>query len=73
MLGRELGYTSNEPVSFCVSPAIESAVVYMIADGIWKRAWNLADPQTGVTNSILQKYWLEAHDDKRVVERIKQE
>ncbi|WP_299493752.1 CsgG/HfaB family protein [uncultured Shewanella sp.] len=72
LLEGELGYTSNEPVSLCVSQAIESAVVHMIADGIWKRAWSLADPKTGLKNPVLQKYWLEAHDDNRVMERIKQ-
>ncbi|EDP99211.1 CsgG/HfaB family protein [Shewanella benthica] len=72
LLESELGYTSNEPVSLCVAQAIESAVVHMIADGIWKRAWNLADTESGLQNPVLQKYWLEAHTEARVSERIKQ-
>ncbi|RPA23100.1 CsgG/HfaB family protein [Shewanella frigidimarina] len=72
LLEAEAGYTSNEPVSLCIAAAIESAVVHMIADGIWKRAWNLLDPASGVKNSTLQKYWLEAHTENQVLERIKQ-
>lgn len=72
LLESELGYTSNEPVSICVASAIESAVVHMIADGIWKRAWNLGSPDTGLKNTVLQKYWLEAHSEARVSERISQ-
>ncbi|MGI2179614.1 CsgG/HfaB family protein [Shewanella frigidimarina] len=72
LLESEAGYTSNEPVSLCIAAAIESAVVHMIADGIWKRAWNLLDPASGVKNSTLQKYWLEAHTENQVLERIKQ-
>lgn len=72
LLESEAGYTSNEPVSICVVQAIESAVVHLIADGIWKRAWNLSQPTTGLNNAVLQKYWLEAHSEARVSERIKQ-
>ena len=72
LLESEAGYTSNEPVSLCIAAAIESAVVHMIADGIWKRAWNLLDPVSGVKNPTLQKYWLEAHTENQVLERIKQ-
>ncbi|MGI2110203.1 CsgG/HfaB family protein [Shewanella frigidimarina] len=72
LLESEAGYTSNEPVSLCIAAAIESAVVHMIADGIWKRAWNLLDPASGVKNPTLQKYWLEAHTENQVLERIKQ-
>ncbi|GIU29183.1 curli production assembly/transport protein CsgG [Shewanella schlegeliana] len=72
LLESEVGYTSNEPVSLCVAQAIESAVVHMIADGIWKRAWNLADAKTGLNNPILKKYWLEAHSLERVQTRLKQ-
>ncbi|WP_299806063.1 CsgG/HfaB family protein [uncultured Shewanella sp.] len=72
LLESEVGYTSNEPVSLCVAQAIESAVVHMIADGIWKRAWNLADTQTGLENPILKKYWLEAHSAERVNARLEQ-
>ncbi|WP_028766972.1 CsgG/HfaB family protein [Shewanella fidelis] len=72
LLESEVGYTSNEPVSLCVAQAIESAVVHMIADGIWKRAWNLADAQAGLNNPVLQKYWLEAHSPERVQARIDQ-
>ncbi|MCZ4337031.1 CsgG/HfaB family protein [Shewanella colwelliana] len=72
LLESELGYTSNEPVSLCVASAIESAVVHMIADGIWKGAWSLADRRSGLNNPVLQKYWLEAHSPLRVSEKIKQ-
>jgi len=72
LLESELGYTSNEPVSLCVASAIESAVVHMIADGIWKGAWNLGDKVSGLQNPVLQKYWLEAHSEARVSARVKQ-
>ncbi|MCL1145785.1 CsgG/HfaB family protein [Shewanella sp. 10N.261.52.F9] len=72
LLESEVGYTSNEPVSLCVAQAIESAVVHMIADGIWKRAWNLADTQVGLQNEVLKKYWLEAHSVDRVQARLNQ-
>ncbi|MCL1068194.1 curli production assembly/transport protein CsgG [Shewanella olleyana] len=71
LLEAEVGYTSNEPVSLCVASAIESAVVHLIADGIWKGAWNLGDPTTGMQNETLQKYWLEAHSESKVSARIK--
>ncbi|MGX9460738.1 CsgG/HfaB family protein [Shewanella sp. A14] len=72
LLEAEAGYTSNEPVSLCIAAAIESAVVHMIADGIWKRSWNLLDPTVGLKNPTLQKYWLEAHPENQVSIRIKQ-
>ncbi|CAM4186671.1 MULTISPECIES: CsgG/HfaB family protein [Shewanella] len=72
LLESELGYTSNEPVSLCVASAIESAVVHMIADGIWKGAWNLADQSSGLSSPVLQKYWLEAHSEARVRAKINQ-
>lgn len=72
LLESELGYTSNEPVSLCVASAIESAVVHMIADGIWKGAWNLADQPSGLRSPVLQKYWLEAHSEARVRAKINQ-
>ena len=72
LLESEVGYTSNEPVSLCVAQAIESAVVHMIADGIWKRAWNLADTQVGLQNEVLKKYWFEAHSVDRVQARLNQ-
>lgn len=70
LLESELGYTSNEPVSLCVTSAIESAVVHMIADGIWKGVWNLADQKAGLQNPVLQKYWLEAHSQVLVSAKI---
>ncbi|MDO6618186.1 MULTISPECIES: CsgG/HfaB family protein [unclassified Shewanella] len=71
LLEAEAGYTSNEPVSLCVVAAIESAVVHLIADGIWKGAWRLGDATTGLQNTTLQKYWLEAHKEAQVSARIK--
>lgn len=70
LLEAEAGITSNEPVSLCVAAAIESAVVHLIADGIWKGAWSLADSRTGINNKILQKYWLEAHGESEVSAKI---
>ncbi|MCL1118718.1 CsgG/HfaB family protein [Shewanella aestuarii] len=72
LLEAEAGYTSNEPVSLCIAAAIESAVVHLIADGIWKGSWSLLDQSSGVKNTILQKYWLEAHSEQQVSARIKQ-
>ena len=72
LLEAEAGYTSNEPVSLCIAAAIESAVVHLIADGIWKGSWNLLDQSSGVKNPTLQKYWLEAHSEQQVSARIKQ-
>jgi len=70
LLEAEAGITSNEPVSLCVAAAIESAVVHLIADGIWKGAWNLADVKSGVTNKILQKYWLESRGEAALSARV---
>ena len=72
LLEAEAGYTSNEPVSLCVAAAIESAVVHLIADGIWKGAWNLADVAVGLQNPTLQKYWLEAHTEAQVSAKLRQ-
>ena len=72
LLEAEAGYTSNEPVSLCIAAAIESAVVHLIADGIWKGSWSLLDQSSGVKNPTLQKYWLEAHSEQQVSARIKQ-
>ncbi|NKF50631.1 curli production assembly/transport protein CsgG [Shewanella sp. WXL01] len=72
LLEAEAGFTSNEPVSLCVAAAIESAVVHLIADGIWKGSWNLLDEKSGHANPVLQKYWLEAHSESKVSMRINQ-
>ncbi len=72
LLEAEAGFTANEPVSLCVAAAIESAVVHLIADGIWKGAWSLLDEKSGLQNSTLQKYWLEAHSEAKVSQRIRQ-
>ncbi|MBT1442947.1 curli production assembly/transport protein CsgG [Shewanella sp. JM162201] len=66
LLEAEAGITTNEPVSLCVAAAIESAVVHLIADGIWKGSWALANPKDDVNNPVLQKYWLEAFPEAAV-------
>ncbi len=41
LLELEHGITTNEPAQLCVFSAIESALMYLIADGIQKNSWSL--------------------------------
>ncbi|AQZ95520.1 CsgG/HfaB family protein [Halopseudomonas phragmitis] len=55
LLEAEAGYTSNEPAQLCVLSAIESAVAHLIAQGIERRLWQVADSQS-LDNPTLNRY-----------------
>lgn len=55
ILEGEVGYSSNEPVMLCLMSAIESAVIYMIDDGIARNLWVLKDPNE-VDSEVLKRY-----------------
>ncbi|MDH2374243.1 CsgG/HfaB family protein [Cobetia sp. 3AK] len=44
LLELETGYTNNEPVQLAVMSAIEAAVIHLIAQGVERQLWALADP-----------------------------
>ncbi|PCC98527.1 CsgG/HfaB family protein [Halopseudomonas pelagia] len=54
LLEAEAGYTLNEPAQLCVLSAIESAVAHLVAQGLERRLWQLADDEPGF--SSLSKY-----------------
>jgi len=43
LLEAESGYTTNEPAQLCVLSAIEAAVAHLIAQGVERRLWLVAD------------------------------
>ncbi len=55
LLEVEAGMTTNEPAQMCVLSALESALIHLIADGIAKNSWSLANPQE-INNTTLQQY-----------------
>lgn len=55
LLEAEAGYTTNEPAQLCVLSAIESAVAHMVAQGIERRLWQVADASS-FENTSLPKY-----------------
>lgn len=55
LLEVEAGYTTNEPAQLCVLSAIESAVAHMVAQGIERRLWQVADASS-FENTSLSKY-----------------
>ncbi len=55
LLEYESGMTRNEPAQLCVLAAIESAVIHLVADGVRKRLWALADPKEQ-THELLARY-----------------
>jgi curli production assembly/transport component CsgG len=55
LLEAESGYTTNEPAQLCVLSAIEAAVANLIAQGVQRRVWRVAD-ETDITASSLAKF-----------------
>lgn len=55
LLEAEAGYTTNEPAQLCVLSAIESAVAYLIAQGVERRLWQTNGTET-LEKSTLNKY-----------------
>ncbi|MGV8843351.1 MAG: CsgG/HfaB family protein [Pseudomonas sp.] len=55
LLEAEAGYTTNEPAQLCVLSAIEAAVAHMIALGVERRLWFVAD-QRPLEQTSLAKY-----------------
>lgn len=55
LLEVEVGYTTNEPAQLCVLSAIEAAVAHLLAQGIERRLWQVADADA-LADSSLSKY-----------------
>ncbi len=55
LLEAEAGYTTNEPAQLCVLSAIEAAVAHLVAQGIERNLWRVADGQI-LENTSLSKY-----------------
>lgn len=55
LLEAESGYTTNEPAQLCVLSAIESAVANLVAQGIQRRLWLVAN-ESDVAGSSLAKF-----------------
>lgn len=45
LLELESGYSNNEPVFLCVTDAIESAVIHLVAQGLTNGTWRLKNPE----------------------------
>ncbi len=58
LLELETGFTRNEPVQLCVQDAIESALVYLIANGVKNNLWTLRD-QNDAESPVLKRYMAE--------------
>jgi curli production assembly/transport component CsgG len=55
LLEAESGYTTNEPAQLCVLSAIESAVANLVAQGIQRRLWLVAN-ESDVAGSSLANF-----------------
>lgn len=55
LLEAEVGYTTNEPAQLCVLSAIEAAVAHLVAQGIERHLWQVAD-ESQKDDSSLPKY-----------------
>jgi curli production assembly/transport component CsgG len=58
LLEAEVGYTRNEPAQLCVQEAIETALVYLIAEGIRENHWALKDPED-INSPVIRHYLVE--------------
>lgn len=54
----EAGITRNEPAQLCVREAIESAVVFLVVQGLKDRHWELKDPKD-MGNPLIKAYVLD--------------
>ncbi len=61
----EVGYTRNEPAQLCVNEAIESALIYLIIQGIKDNHWALDNPDE-VHSPIVQRYLAAMSDNQRL-------
>lgn len=55
LLELEAGHSYNEPAQLCVTDAIESALVHLIAQGLTTNTWRLANP-TDLASPVLKPY-----------------
>lgn len=55
LLELEAGYSNNEPVQLCVTDAIESSVIHLIAQGIQNDSWLLQNPDD-INSETLKPY-----------------
>lgn len=65
LLELEAGHSYNEPAQLCVTDAIESALVHLVAQGIMTNTWRLARPED-LASPVLQPY-LEGLSAQQVV------
>lgn len=57
LLEAEVGYTTNEPAQLCVLSAIEAAVGHLLAQGIERRLWQVAEAgDSAVVDKYLSQY-----------------
>ncbi|MBB3170061.1 CsgG/HfaB family protein [Simiduia aestuariiviva] len=61
LLEVEAGMTTNEPAQMCVLSALEAALIHLIADGLKKNSWSLANPEE-LNNPVLQQYLSQTPD-----------
>lgn len=61
----EAGYTSNEPVQMAVKEAIDTAVLGLIVEGIFKRSWLLANPADR-DSPLIQRVHAQLNNQSRV-------
>ncbi len=57
LLEIEVGLTQNEPAQLCMFSAIESALIYLITDGIKKKSWALKDA-ADINHPVIQEHLL---------------
>ena len=71
ILEAEAGYSYNEPSHVAVVEAIESALINIIADGIIRNTWSLADIQ-GISSEAFDRYINDSDREKFLSQKTAQ-
>ena len=71
ILEAEAGYSYNEPSHVAVVEAIESALINIIADGIIRNTWSLADIQ-GISSEAFDRYITDSDRDQFLAQKTAQ-
>ena len=71
ILEAEAGYSYNEPSHVAVVEAIESALINIIADGIIRNTWSLADLQ-GISSEAFDRYISDSDRDQFLSQKTAQ-
>lgn len=58
LLEAEAGFTRNEPGQLCLQDAIEAGLIHLIAQGVRRNLWSLADARD-ITHPVLRAYLTE--------------